>query len=113
MKKSADSAAQALGETRMRELREEEERKRERDRLKKERLEEEGLEKERLQRERRQIQIVLRPLVGRDRSWNVTIDGTTTEDDIREMAEGLSHMGELALPEEETCRESGSYVFTG
>jgi hypothetical protein len=70
-------------------------------------LEKERLEKERKQRERRQIQIAYLGLCGGTRTWNVSIDGTTTEEDIRPMAEGLSKKDELILVEDRTNRELG------
>jgi hypothetical protein len=63
-------------------------------------------ENERLKREKRQIQIAYQ-----GETWNISIDGTTTEEDIRQSAEGMSRTPGLALREDRTHREEGKYAF--
>jgi hypothetical protein len=75
---------------------------REEERLKRE----EERERERLQRTKRRIRIAYQ-----GSTWNIEIDGTTTEEGIRQEAEGLSRERGLILREDKTHREEGLYAF--
>jgi hypothetical protein len=117
IRKFTNLTREVLGEKRCQELavqarrdKLQEERRRKEREEEEERLEQKLLEKERRQKERRQIQIASRG-PGGSRTWNVSIDGNTTDKDIQEMAEGLSRTKNLKLEERMTDREKGKYAF--